>query len=93
MEFSITTTILDEIINEEDRAIIKQQVDALLLNLTTRQKEAIYLRFIQELGYEEIAEIMDITQHAARKLISRSLKRLRDSEPTLFICLSLLFLS
>lgn len=93
MEFSITTTVLDEIINEEDRAIIKQQVDALLLNLTTRQKEVIYLRFIQELGYEEIAEIMDITQHAARKLISRSLKRLRDSEPTLFICLSLLFLS
>lgn len=93
LEFSITTTVLDEIINEEDRAIIKQQVDALLLNLTTRQKEAIYLRFIQELGYEEIAEIMDITQHAARKLISRSLKRLRDSEPTLFICLSLLFLS
>ena len=93
LDFTIATTVLDEIINEEDRVIIKQQVDALLLNLTTRQKEAIYLRFIQELGYEEIAEIMEITQHAARKLISRSLKRLRDSEPTLFICLSLLFFS
>ena len=90
LEFSIATTVLDEIIDEEDRTIIKQQVDALLLNLTARQKEAIYLRFIQELEYEEIAEIMNITQHAARKLISRSLKRLRDSEPMLFMILTLL---
>lgn len=90
LNFSITTTVLDRIIDEEDRAIIKQQVDDLLSKLTSRQKEAIYLRFMQELEYEEIAEIMDITQHAARKLISRSLKRLRDDEQLLLICLFML---
>lgn len=90
LSFSITTTVLDRIINEEDRTIIKQQVDDLLSKLTDRQKEAIYLRFIQELEYEEIAEIMDITQHAARKLISRSLKRLKDDEQLLLICLYIL---
>jgi|AGTN01.1.fsa_nt_gi RNA polymerase sigma factor, sigma-70 family len=91
--FSITTTVLDQIIDEEDRTIIQQQIEDLLSKLTPRQKEAIYLRFIQELEYEEIAEIMNITQHAARKLISRSLKRLKDSEPLLFMYLAVLFFS
>lgn len=85
--FSITTTVLDRIIDEEDRTMIKQQIDDLLSKLTARQKEAIYLRFMQELEYEEIAEIMEMTTHAARKLISRSLKRLRDDEQLLLICL------
>lgn len=88
--FSITTTVLDRIIDEEDRTMIKQQVDDLLSKLTARQKEAIYLRFMQEMEYEDIAEIMNITQHAARKLISRSLKRLRDDEQLLLICLFML---
>jgi RNA polymerase sigma factor (sigma-70 family) len=77
ISFSITTTVLDKIIDEEDRTIIKQQLDELLSELTSRQKEAVYLRFMQELEYDEIAEIMHITEHAARKLISRSLNRLR----------------
>jgi RNA polymerase sigma factor (sigma-70 family) len=85
--FSITTTVLNRIIDEEDRTMIKQQIDDLLSKLTARQKEAIYLRFMQELEYEEIAEIMEMTTHAARKLISRSLKRLRDDEQLLLICL------
>lgn len=90
LNFSITTTVLDQIIVEEDRTLIKLQIDDLLSKLTSRQKEAIYLRFIQELEYEEIAEIMDMTPHAARKLISRSLKRLRDDEQLLLICLCML---
>ncbi|MDR2815444.1 MAG: RNA polymerase sigma factor [Proteiniphilum sp.] len=87
LSFSITTTVLDQIIDEEERTLIKQQIDDLLSKLTSRQKEAIYLRFMQELEYEEIAEIMNITQHAARKLISRSLKRLKEDEHLLLICL------
>ena len=91
LNFSITTTVLDQIIEEEDRTIIQQQIDDLLLKLTSRQKEATYLRFIQELEYEEIAEIMDITPHAAGKLISRSMKRLRDHEQLLLIIFIILF--
>jgi RNA polymerase sigma factor (sigma-70 family) len=90
--FSITTTVLDRIIEEEDRTIIKQQIDDLLSKLTARQKEAIYLRFMQEMEYEEIAEIMEMTPHAARKLISRSLKRLRDDEQLMLICFFMLIL-
>ncbi|MBD1421074.1 RNA polymerase sigma factor [Sphingobacterium chuzhouense] len=87
LEFSISTTVLDTIINEEDRIIIQQKIDNLLTKLTARQKEAIYLRFIQELEYAEIAEILNMTQHGVRKLISRSLKRLRGEEQLLLIYL------
>ncbi len=80
LDFTITPTVLDRIIAEEDRVIIKQQIEDLLARLTSRQKEAIYLRYIQELEYMDIARIMNITQHAARKLISRSLKRLKDDK-------------
>ncbi|MDD4589985.1 MAG: sigma-70 family RNA polymerase sigma factor [Parabacteroides sp.] len=90
--FSITTTVLDRIIDEEDRTIIKEQIDDLLSKLTARQKEAIYLRFMQEMEYEEIAEIMEMTPHAARKLISRSLKRMRDDEQLMLICFFMLIL-
>ncbi len=83
LNFSITTTVLDQIIDEEERVIIKQRVDGLLSKLTSRQKEAVYLRFIQELEYDEVSEILNITEHAARKLISRSLKRLRGDEQML----------
>jgi RNA polymerase sigma factor (sigma-70 family) len=91
LNFSIRTTVLDRMIEEEDRVIIKQQVDDLLLKLTARQKEAIYLRYIQELEYEEIAEILDITPHATRKLISRSMKRLREGEQLISLISAMLF--
>lgn len=79
LNLSIKTTVLDDIIQDEDRTIIKSQIEELFSCLTFRQKEIIYLRFIKELDYEDIANIMDITVHAARKLISRSLKRMRES--------------
>ena len=50
----------------------------LLKILTDRQKEAVYLRFIQELEYEEVANLLDMTAPAVRKLISRAIKRMRD---------------
>lgn len=92
LSFSITTTALDRIIEEEDRTIIKKHIDELLSKLTARQKEAIYLRFMQELEYEKIAEIMNIEPHAVRKLVSRSLKRLREDEQLLLICLFMMII-
>lgn len=91
LNFSITTTVLDQIIDDEDRIIIKHKIETLLAKLTSRQKEAIYLRYIQGLEYLEIAEILDMTPHAARKLISRSMKRLRDDQQLQFLYLFLLY--
>lgn len=46
-------------------------------NLTSRQKEAIYLRFTQELDYKDIAEVMEISVEACRNLIYKSIIQLR----------------
>ena len=34
--------------------------------LTARQREAIYLRYMQELSYEEIAEMLHITERVPK---------------------------
>lgn len=78
MDFFLTASVLDNIIDEEDRMLIEQKINKMLEMLAPREKEAIYLRYIQNQEYEEIADIMKITQHSARKLVSQSLKRLRE---------------
>ena len=56
--FDITYSIEHDIINAEIANLKLQSLHKSLKELTPRQKEAIYLRFTEELEYEEIAEIM-----------------------------------
>lgn len=92
LSFSITTTVLDDMIEEEDRSGIQKKVDGMLALLTDRQREAIFLRYMKELEYAEIADILDLTPHGARKLVSRAISRLKESGETQNIPISLLFL-
>jgi len=48
-----------------------------LNNLTSRQKEAIYLKYTHELNYKDIAEVMEISVEACRNLIYKSIIQLR----------------
>lgn len=45
--------------------------------LTSRQKEIVYLKFYQNLGYEEISEIMNINYQAARNLLYQAVKAMK----------------
>lgn len=50
-----------------------------LAELTPRQKEAIFLRFYEELSYEEIAEVLGMKKTKyARTLIYRTITKLRE---------------
>ena len=91
MNFTLKTTILDELIEEEDFIILQNKINKLLETLTSRQKEAVYLRFIQELEYEEIGTLLDMTPQAARKLIFRAIKRMREEKVPLHIFLMLFY--
>ena len=44
--------------------------------LSSRQKEAIFLRYYSEMSYENICEVMNINNQSARNLISSGLKKL-----------------
>ncbi|HUP10855.1 MAG TPA: sigma-70 family RNA polymerase sigma factor [Niastella sp.] len=55
--------------------------------LSNRQKEIIYLKFYQELTYDEVSEIMNINYQAARNLLYQSIKSLKKLLATLaFFC-------
>lgn len=78
--FSIKITILDQLIEEEEKNELKKRIEKLLNCLTERQREAVLLRFLHELEYEEIASILNMTQPAVRNLIARAIKRMRTDE-------------
>ncbi|MEA4918663.1 sigma-70 family RNA polymerase sigma factor [Proteiniphilum sp.] len=77
--FQLHVTIEDEMILKEDAEEIRQKVENVLNRLTDRQREIVYLRYIQEQSYEEIAEIMQISVAACRNLISKSISKLKES--------------
>lgn len=83
LNFSIKTTVLDEIIEDEDRMIIQQKIEKLLSILSASQKEALYLRYIQELTYSEISEMMDKSEVAIRKLVSQAIYTIRKENKIL----------
>jgi len=81
--FSIKTTILDEIIEDEDRVVVQQKIEKLLNSLSPLQKEAVYLRYIQELEYAQISEMMGRNETSIRKLVSQAINKIRKENTTL----------
>lgn len=66
-------TFEDTIIFMEDF----HEIEILIKKLKPIYRQAIYLRFILELSYKEIADICDITQVNARFRVSYALKQIR----------------
>ena len=77
--FSVRVNIEEALIDDERRKEITEQLQLTISGLTPRQKEAIFLKFYEQLSYEEIAEVMGITVKASYKLMARSLDYLRNN--------------
>jgi len=78
-EFEITFSIENELILLEDidqKAAIFRKA---LQELTPRQKEAIYLKYTNELEYSDISEIMNMSLESCRNLIYRAVKALKEA--------------
>lgn len=67
------------IIEEEATQEMRQKIQEALLQLTGKQREALFLRFYEGLSYEAIATIMGITTKASYKLMARSLLQLKST--------------
>lgn len=52
-------------------------LDQAIAQLTERQKEAVFLKFYENLSYNEIARVLDISIKASYKLIARAVSVLR----------------
>ena len=59
----------------------KEVLLAALDELSPRQREIIYLRFYQNLSYEEIADIMDLNYQTSRNLLYKAIRSLRGLIP------------
>ncbi|MEQ6120204.1 sigma-70 family RNA polymerase sigma factor [Reichenbachiella sp. MALMAid0571] len=64
--------------NLQARLSNEKQVTAFLDKLTKRQKEAVYLKFYQDMDYKEIAHIMELNYQSVRNLVYSSLKALKS---------------
>jgi RNA polymerase sigma factor (sigma-70 family) len=77
-DFELPFDLADNILEtQEEEQRVYQQMETILNNLTPRQREIIYLRFMQELNYEEISRIMNLSDQAARNLIHRAIESVR----------------
>ena len=77
--FEITYSVDHELILEESNTLKMSLLQKALTELSPRQKESVYLKFTEELEYEQIAEIMEISIESCRNLISKAIKSLKES--------------
>lgn len=59
--------------NEEAFDLLKKALEG----LTQRQREAIHLKYISGLSYEELAKVMNLNYQTSRNLIFRAIQKLR----------------
>lgn len=67
----------DFIIGKQESEEKTGKVVQALNQLTNRQKEIVYLKFYQNLGYEEISDIMNINYQVARNLLYQAVKAMK----------------
>lgn len=69
----------DEVLmKKEQMAELKQQLEVAIATMTDRQREVIYLKYYEDLSYDEISDVLSITPKATYKLVYRALDHLRE---------------
>lgn len=79
-DFLIKVETLDLLEDEEERQECSKQIEYLMSLLTGKQREVIYLHYMQDLSYEEIARILQITTKSVRKLTYRAIERMQEEK-------------
>lgn len=89
--FDLDYTIDEQLSWMHDQGL-SDEVHHILKGLTGCQKEIIYLRFIHEMSFEEISEIMKINIQSARNLLFRSMEKIRkeSSSATILFLINVL---
>jgi RNA polymerase sigma factor (sigma-70 family) len=87
VEFSIETQRIEQDIAEAQTLHLQR----LLNDLPKRQREVLYLRFYQDLSYEQISEVMELRPQSVYNLVHEAIRRLRSQWPDEVIYLLLVF--
>lgn len=78
-EFNFTVKIdsLCMLIEEEERVRIKEKINKLLEVLSDKQREVVYLRFFQEMSYEEIGIMLHMTPASVKNVVYKAINKIR----------------
>ncbi|WP_165806605.1 RNA polymerase sigma factor [Chitinophaga parva] len=68
-----------QLISDETAAAQVQQLRQALTSLTRRQREAIYLRFYQDLSYEEVSALMAMKTDSVYNTVSKAIAALKKA--------------
>lgn len=75
--FEFMPSVEESIIDNESRKIRSESLEKCIKALSRRQREAIFLKFFNELSYHEVAVIMDLRVDSVYNLISKAIDILR----------------
>jgi RNA polymerase sigma factor (sigma-70 family) len=89
-DFHLELNAEDERIEVESGLAQQKALKEAMAQLTQRQREVIYLKYFQEMSYEEIASVMEISYQSTRNLVYAALK-LMKKHMVLIIVIFLLF--
>ncbi|MBS9524551.1 sigma-70 family RNA polymerase sigma factor [Litoribacter alkaliphilus] len=77
-DFLIEESLEKNLISQETDQRILLKLKMALKKLTPRQKEIIFLKFVKDMDYEAISEILDMSPASCRTLMYRTAKCLKE---------------
>ena len=76
--FEIVYSPEDFLVAEQFSSDQNAQLLAVLNQLPRRQREVLYLKYFDELSYEKISEVMNLTAQSVRNLVYRAISALKE---------------
>jgi len=77
-EFVFDVSAEETLIKGEENLTIQLKIRKIINNLSSRQKEAIFLKFYNNMTYEQITQIMGINYQSARSIIYKAIHVMRE---------------
>jgi RNA polymerase sigma factor (sigma-70 family) len=77
-DFDFDVSVEDAIINNEEKSSTRLKLRKIINNLSSRQKEAVFLKFFYGLTYEQITKVMGINYQSARSIIYKAIRIMRE---------------
>ena len=75
--FKLSVSVEESFISDEEDLLLKKRVNRILDLLTDHQREIVYLHFIEEMTYEEIAVMLDMKIQTVRGQVFKAMEKLR----------------
>ena len=91
LEFSSFSSEAEWILRETESGL-EQKLQQIMSQLPKRQREALYLRYYENLTYEEIADVMGLRRQAVANYLQYGIQKLRDYWQQMVISLLLFFI-